>query len=103
MPRASHPAKPHPHHQNVDDVSKEHEYTNGEVTIVWKPGLCIHSRNCWKGLGAVFQPGERPWIKPEGADTASIVAQVAKCPSGALSTRMNDAPGGEGMNPTDAA
>ena len=72
-------------------MSKEHTYTNGEVTIIWKPDLCIHSRKCWMGLGTVFQPGQRPWIKPEGANTEAIVAQVGHCPSGALSYRMNAA------------
>lgn len=72
-------------------MSKEHTYTNGEVTIIWKPDLCIHSRKCWMGLGTVFQPGQRPWIKPEGANTEAIVAQVGQCPSGALSYRMNTA------------
>jgi len=72
-------------------MSKEHEYTNGEVTIVWKQDLCIHSTKCWKGLNAVFQPGQRPWIKPEGASTEAIIAQVQQCPSGALSYRMNEA------------
>ena len=33
---------------------KEHTYTNGEVTIVWKPALCTHSRRCWTGLPDVF-------------------------------------------------
>ncbi len=70
-------------------MSKEHTYTNGEVTIVWKSELCIHSKNCWKGLGDVFKPGERPWIIPEGATTQQIIAQIDQCPSGALSYRMN--------------
>lgn len=73
-------------------MSKEHTYTNGEVTIIWKPELCIHSKKCWVGLRAVFKPGERPWIKPEGASTERIVSQVAQCPSGALSHRLKDAP-----------
>lgn len=68
-------------------MSKEHTYTNGEVTIVWKADLCIHSRKCWQGLPGVFKPGQRPWIHPEGAGTDAIVAQVAQCPSGALSIR----------------
>lgn len=71
-------------------MSKEHTYTNGEVTIVWNPDRCIHSRKCWMGLAAVFQPGQRPWIKPDGASTEAIVAQVSQCPSGALTYRMND-------------
>ncbi len=77
-------------------MSKEHTYSNGEVTIVWKKELCIHSTKCWRGLHSVFQPGERPWIKPEGADTEAIKAQIDQCPSGALSYRMeraDEAPG----------
>lgn len=74
-------------------MSKEHTYTNGEVTIIWKQDLCIHSRKCWTGLREVFKPGERPWIKPEGADTERIIAQVKQCPSGALAYRMNNASG----------
>lgn len=70
-------------------MSKEHTYTNGEVTIVWKAGLCTHSRKCWTGLGEVFKPGQRPWIEPDGASTQRIIDQVKQCPSGALSYRMN--------------
>lgn len=66
-----------------------HKYTNGEVTIVWKPDSCIHSTLCWKGLKEVFNPAERPWIKPDGAATQQIIEQVRKCPSGALSYVMN--------------
>jgi uncharacterized Fe-S cluster protein YjdI len=66
-----------------------HKYTNGEVTIVWKPDVCIHSAICFKGLGEVFNPGKRPWIDPMGAATEKIVDQVRKCPSGALSYFMN--------------
>lgn len=66
------------------------QYTNGEVTIVWKNEQCIHSTLCWKGLNSVFNPTERPWIKPEGASTNEIIEQVKKCPSGALSYFMNN-------------
>jgi uncharacterized Fe-S cluster protein YjdI len=65
------------------------KYTNGEVTIIWKNEQCIHSTLCWKGLNSVFNPTERPWIKPDGAPTQAIVDQVKKCPSGALSYVMN--------------
>lgn len=66
-------------------------YTNGEVTIVWQPNSCIHSAICVRGLPAVFQPRERPWIKIQSAETARLIEQVKQCPSGALSYFMNDA------------
>jgi uncharacterized Fe-S cluster protein YjdI len=69
------------------------EYSNGEVTIVWKPQTCIHSTICWKGrdgLAEVFQPTQKPWITPMGAPTEKITAQIGKCPSGALSYYLNE-------------
>lgn len=65
------------------------KYTNDEVTVVWKPKVCIHSTICWKGLLSVFNPKERPWIKMDGASTEQIIEQVRKCPSGALSYYLN--------------
>ncbi len=66
-----------------------HRYNNGEVTIVWKPDVCIHSTLCWKGLREVFNPTKRPWIDVKGATTDKIIEQVQKCPSGALSYYLN--------------
>jgi len=68
---------------------KTHKYSNGEVTIVWKPEICIHSGNCARGLPDVFKPSERPWINAESTTTEKIIGQVRKCPSGALSFFMN--------------
>jgi uncharacterized Fe-S cluster protein YjdI len=75
----------------MKDISKT--YSNGEITIVWKPSVCIHSTLCWKGekgLKSVFNPMEKPWIKPQGADTEAIIERVTGCPSGALSFYYND-------------
>lgn len=66
------------------------EYSNGEITIVWKPDLCFHSRNCVNGLPQVFDNKARPWINAEGAGSLAIIRQVNKCPSGALSYFMNE-------------
>lgn len=66
------------------------KYTNDEVTVVWKPKVCIHSTICWKGLIEVFNPKERPWVKMGGASTERIIEQVRKCPSGALSYYLNE-------------
>ncbi len=64
-------------------------YTNDQVTVVWKPKVCIHSTICWKGLIEVFNPKEKPWIKMGGATTERIIEQVRQCPSGALSYYLN--------------
>ncbi len=72
----------------MDSITKK--YTNGEVTIVWKPEACIHSTNCFRGLGDVFDPKKKPWVNPQGADTQRIINQIKKCPSGALSYFMNN-------------
>lgn len=32
------------------------EYSNGEITIVWRPSLCIHSTCCYVDLPEVFAP-----------------------------------------------
>ena len=63
------------------------EYTNGELTILWKPGKCIHSGICVKTLPQVYHPKDKPWIKPENASSQELTDQVAKCPSGALSIK----------------
>ena len=65
-------------------------YSNGEVTIVWKPDVCIHSGICFRGLAQVFDPRRKPWIMAEVATTGEIISQIKKCPSGALSFFMNE-------------
>lgn len=75
----------------MNDITKE--YTNGEITIVWKPSVCTHSTICWRfpdSLPEVFDPRERPWIRPDAASTERIIEQINKCPSKALSYYVNE-------------
>jgi len=77
----------------IQDEPLTKTYSNGNITVVWKPGKCIHSTICWKeatGLPSVFNPRIRPWIHMEGSDSENIIAQVQKCPSGALSFFYNN-------------
>jgi uncharacterized Fe-S cluster protein YjdI len=69
------------------------EYTNGEITIVWKSAICQHAGICVKMLPNVYNPQERPWVKPMNATTAQLIDQISKCPSGALTYRMNEKKG----------
>lgn len=64
---------------------KDRDYSNGDLTVHWRPEVCIHSRKCFAGLSSVFNPSKRPWVDLSGAEQEAIMAQVEKCPSGALS------------------
>ncbi len=65
------------------------KYSNGELTVVWKPQKCIHSGVCVKTLPMVYDPEAKPWINVENASTEELKEQIIKCPSGALSYFMN--------------
>lgn len=69
---------------------KPKEYSNGEVVIIWKPHLCVHSGICVKTLPDVYDPKARPWINAEGADSQALIDQINACPSGALTYRMEE-------------
>ncbi|OAZ02974.1 (4Fe-4S)-binding protein [Flavobacterium succinicans] len=72
----------------ANDLTKE--YSNGEVTIVWKNSLCKHAAECVKNNSNVFKPKEKPWIVPENSTTEAIISTVKKCPSGALTYYINE-------------
>lgn len=65
------------------------EYSNGELTIVWRAGLCKHSGECVRRLPRVYNPRSKPWIKIENANTADLIEQINHCPSAALSYYIN--------------
>jgi len=67
----------------MDEPTKR--YTNGEITVIWKPNRCIHSGICVRGLPRVFDVKRRPWVDILAATTSEVRAQVDRCPSGALS------------------
>ena len=75
------------YHEETSD--KKINYTNGEITVEWTPDFCKHSGRCVMGLPTVFDINKKPWINMQGADTAAIIAQVDKCPTGALKYHYN--------------
>ncbi|MAT90612.1 MAG: hypothetical protein CMC35_07955 [Flavobacteriaceae bacterium] len=60
------------------------EYKKDELTVVWTPDLCIHSKVCVSKLPKVYRPDERPWIQVEHASVTELKKQIKACPSGAL-------------------
>lgn len=70
-----------------------HTYTNGDITVVWKPKLCKHTGICLWGLPKVFSLKQRPWVNMTAASSEEITQLVDECPSGALTI--------EGRTPPD--
>lgn len=66
------------------------EYSNNGLTVIWKPKKCIHSGICVQKLPKVYNPDERPWIKPENASNEALMEQIQACPSGALTYKTDD-------------
>ena len=57
------------------------------VEVTFDPGVCRHTGVCVRGLPLVFDVKRQRWIRPELASADEVIAQVARCPSGALQAR----------------
>jgi len=71
----------------MDKKERVLEYSNGDITILWKPKKCIHAAECVKRLPKVYKPREKPWLTIENASTQELKEQINACPSGALTYR----------------
>lgn len=64
-------------------------FSNNDITVTFKPCVCINAERCAKELSNVFRNSVIPWIDLDGASTEQIIKQVKKCPSGALQFHIN--------------
>jgi len=64
-------------------------YAGKAITIFDNRAICAHAGFCTDGLKTVFLEEGKPWIAPDGATTAEVIATIRKCPSGALSYALN--------------
>ncbi|MEO8773968.1 MAG: (4Fe-4S)-binding protein [Gelidibacter sp.] len=65
------------------------QFSNGDITIIYEPSICINSGRCAKELSDVFRTSVIPWIDLDGAPAQRIIEQVKKCPSGALKFHLD--------------
>jgi CDGSH-type Zn-finger protein/uncharacterized Fe-S cluster protein YjdI len=70
-----------------DDI---HQYAGEEIEVSYDVQRCTHARECVKRLPAVFDPDERPWIDPDGADVDDLRGVIMQCPTGALQFERRD-------------
>ena len=72
------------------DRAIKRNYESEGIMVHWDSAKCTHSGRCGLALPGVFNLSQHPWINVDGASADEIEAQVAKCPSGALTfTRKN--------------
>jgi len=64
-------------------------YPNKDITVIWKPDVCIHSTKCWKASLAIFNPKRRPWIDLSAGTTEQIIKIVDNFTSVELSYERN--------------
>ncbi|MFC2151336.1 (4Fe-4S)-binding protein [Bacteroidota bacterium] len=67
----------------------DRDYSNGEITVHWRPSKCVHSTICYSELRSVFDPGRRPWIRMDKGSTDDIIDIVNRCPTDALTYTRN--------------
>jgi CDGSH-type Zn-finger protein/uncharacterized Fe-S cluster protein YjdI len=72
-------------------LAETEEYRGERIVIRNNGTRCIHSRYCVLGRPDVFVPNvDGPWIMPDAVAADTAAAQVAMCPSGALSYERID-------------
>ncbi|MEU5902866.1 (4Fe-4S)-binding protein [Micromonospora sp. NPDC047467] len=59
-------------------------YEGQKITVTFEARRCLHAAECVRSLPEVFDPGQRPWIRPDGAEAERLAEVVRRCPSGAL-------------------
>jgi uncharacterized Fe-S cluster protein YjdI len=64
------------------------EYGNDKLVVRYDPAICIHAKECVRGLPTVFNLSRKPWVDVSGASAAAVIEQVKRCPSGPLTYEL---------------
>jgi len=81
--------------------SKIRTYESEDITVTYDLKRCIHAAECVRGLRAVFDPDQRPWIQPQKSGAEEIAETVRHCPTGALHYEMKKSDGKEQVPDTN--
>ncbi|MCG8348901.1 MAG: CDGSH iron-sulfur domain-containing protein [Chloroflexales bacterium] len=65
-------------------------YTSDAIDVTYDAKRCIHAAECVRGLPAVFDTAQKPWVQPESAAANEVAAVVLRCPTGALHFERKD-------------
>ncbi|MBD8605422.1 (4Fe-4S)-binding protein [Aeromicrobium sp. CFBP 8757] len=79
-----------PDARGTDPGSTRRTYVGTAIDVSFDAALCRHAAACVRGLPEVFDTAARPWIRPDAADATRVAEVVARCPSGALRSRMHN-------------
>jgi CDGSH-type Zn-finger protein/uncharacterized Fe-S cluster protein YjdI len=74
----------------MSDPDKLHVFEGHGIRVTWSKTRCIHSAECVRGLPRVFQPGSRPWVKPDAGTVTRIAEIIERCHTGALHYQRHD-------------
>lgn len=75
-------------------------YTGEGVTVYYDAHRCLHFAECIRGLPAVFDVDQRPWIQPDNAQGDQVAEVIRRCPSGALHYELEHGPPEQPERPT---
>ncbi|MCC6948583.1 MAG: CDGSH iron-sulfur domain-containing protein [Bradyrhizobiaceae bacterium] len=60
------------------------DYAGANIVVHFNKLQCSAAEECARALPEVFRHGEKPWIRPDRADSEKLVEVIRRCPSGAL-------------------
>ncbi|MEM8993373.1 MAG: CDGSH iron-sulfur domain-containing protein [Acidobacteriota bacterium] len=67
-----------------------HSYPGEKLTVHYDNRTCLHAGECVRGLPAVFNPKNRPWVDADAAAADALAEVITRCPTGALTYERAD-------------
>jgi uncharacterized Fe-S cluster protein YjdI/CDGSH-type Zn-finger protein len=75
---------------NARESVPRRRYLGTDIEVSFDSDLCIHARECVRGLPAVFDRDRRPWVLADNAPADEVGTVIERCPTGALQYHRRD-------------